>query len=195
MDLLVGLGNPGRSYANTRHNAGFLVMDHMAERLRLSFRAGKGEYEVAEGKYDDRRVWLMKPTTFMNHSGVAVREFAQFYKIPVRHILVACDDVALPLGRMRIRPSGSDGGQNGLKSVLYQLNTDQFPRLRVGVGNEDMGRFDLADFVLSAFADEEWPVVRKVVETAADALLCYLEEGMDKAMNRYNRVMLDNPNA
>jgi PTH1 family peptidyl-tRNA hydrolase len=196
MDLLVGLGNPGRSYTKTRHNAGFVVMDYLAQRFRLDFRAGKGEYDVAEWNRDGRRVWVLKPLTYMNNSGIAVREFTQFYKITARHVMVVCDDAALPVGRIRMRTGGSDGGQNGLKSIIYHLNTDEFPRLRIGVANDRMRERDLADFVLSPFDADEAKIMEDVVKTAGEALVDYLDRGIDYAMNRYNRLMLnENPNS
>ena len=129
---------------------------------------------------------LVKPTTFMNNSGVAVREVAQFYKIHARHILIICDDAALPLGRIRLREKGSDGGQNGLKSVIYHLNTDEFPRLRLGIGNEMMSKMALHDFVLSRFTDEEETVLQRTIDLSHKAAIEFLQFGIDKAMNRYN---------
>ena len=184
--LLVCLGNPGDQYEHTRHNVGFLVADELAERShvpvqRLKFRALTNTVTIG-----DRKVLLMKPVTYMNLSGEAVREAAAFYKIPPEHILVVSDEVALAPGKLRVRRSGSAGGHNGLKNIIAHLGTDQFPRIRVGVGQKPHPDYDMADWVLGKFQGEDKKAVEAAVKKAADAAECLIREGVDKAMNQYN---------
>ena len=184
--LLVCLGNPGDQYENTRHNAGFMVADELAERhnipvQRLKFRALTNTVTIG-----DRKVLLMKPVTYMNLSGEAVHEAAAFYKIPPEHILVVSDEVALAPGKLRVRRSGSAGGHNGLKNIIAHLGTDQFPRIRVGVGQKPHPDYDMADWVLGKFQGEDKKAVEAAVKRAADAAECLIQEGVDKAMNKYN---------
>ena len=184
--LLVCLGNPGDQYEHTRHNVGFLVADELAERhnipvQRLKFRALTNTVTVG-----DRKVLLMKPVTYMNLSGEAVHEAAAFYKIPPEHILVVSDEVALAPGKLRVRRSGSAGGHNGLKNIIAHLGTDQFPRIRLGVGQKPHPDYDMADWVLGKFQGEDKKAVEAAVKKAADAAECLIREGVDKAMNQYN---------
>lgn len=184
--LLVCLGNPGDQYENTRHNVGFMVADELAERhnipvQRLKFRALTNTVTVG-----DRKVLLMKPVTYMNLSGEAVHEAAAFYKIPPEHILVISDEVALAPGKLRVRRSGSAGGHNGLKNIIAHLGTDQFPRIRLGVGQKPHPDYDMADWVLSKFAGEDLKTITEAIRKAADAVECLIQEGPDKAMNRFN---------
>ena len=184
--LLVCLGNPGDQYENTRHNAGFMVADELAERhnipvQRLKFRALTNTVTIG-----DEKVLLMKPVTYMNLSGEAVHEAAAFYKIPPEHILVVSDEVALAPGKLRVRRSGSAGGHNGLKNIIAHLGTDQFPRIRVGVGQKPHPDYDMADWVLGKFQGEDKKAVEASVKRAADAAECLIREGVDKAMNQYN---------
>lgn len=184
--LLVCLGNPGDQYENTRHNAGFMVADELADRhnipvQRLKFRALTNTITVG-----DQKVLLMKPVTYMNLSGEAVHEAAAFYKIPPEHILVVSDEVALAPGKLRVRRSGSAGGHNGLKNIIAHLGTDQFPRIRVGVGQKPHPDYDMADWVLGKFQGEDKKAVESAVKRAADAAECLIREGVDKAMNKYN---------
>ena len=184
--LLVCLGNPGDQYEHTRHNVGFLVADELAERShvpvqRLKFRALTNTVTIG-----DRKVLLMKPVTYMNLSGEAVREAAAFYKIPPEHILVVSDEVALAPGKLRVRRSGSAGGHNGLKNIIAHLGTDQFPRIRLGVGQKPHPDYDMADWVLGKFQGEDKKAVEAAVKKAADAAECLIREGVDKAMNQYN---------
>ena len=183
--LLVCLGNPGDQYENTRHNVGFQVADAVAERhnvpiQRLKFRALTNTITVGE-----KKVLLMKPVTYMNLSGEAVHE-AAFYKVPPERILVVSDEVALAPGKIRVRRSGSAGGHNGLKNIIAHLGTDQFPRIRVGVGQKPHPDYDMADWVLGKFQGEDKKAVEEAVKRAADAAECLIQEGVDKAMNRYN---------
>ncbi|KAB2879827.1 aminoacyl-tRNA hydrolase [bacterium] len=187
MKLIVGLGNPGSRYERTRHNAGFMVIDKLTNALGISLRAGKGEYAIGDGNHAGERVWLMKPTTYMNNSGMAVREVVQFHKLALQDILIICDDAALPVGKIRLRKSGSDGGQNGLKSVIFHLNSDQFPRLRVGIANDLMQKMDLADFVLSRFDASEIDTLHEMTEHAKNAALEFIQTGdIELCMNKYN---------
>ena len=184
--LIVFLGNPGQRYAFTRHNAGFLTADEMEKLLnvridRLRFRALTATAEIAGEK-----VLLMKPQTFMNLSGEAVGQAARFYKIPPEHVLVVSDEVSLPVGSIRIRLKGSAGGHNGLKSVISHLGTDAFPRVRLGVGAAPTSEYDMADWVLSTFRNEDAETIRAAAEQAAKACVCFIEKGPDKAMTQFN---------
>lgn len=163
--IVVGLGNPGGEYAGTRHNAGFLAIDYLAERLGVAIDRAKYRALVAEATVGERRVLLMKPQTFMNLSGEAVREAAAFYHVAPENVIVIYDDVTLDIGRLRVRGKGSDGGHNGMKSIIYQLKSDAFPRVRVGVGKKPHPDFDLADFVLSAFTAEEVKALTATFDT------------------------------
>ena len=184
--LLVCLGNPGDQYENTRHNIGFMVADELGERhnipiQRLKFRALTNTITVG-----DEKVLLMKPVTYMNLSGEAVHEAAAFYKIPPERVLVISDEVSLAPGKIRVRRSGSAGGHNGLKNIISHLGTDQFPRIRLGVGQKPHPDYDMADWVLGKFQGEDKKAVEEAVKRAADAAECLIREGVDKAMNRYN---------
>ena len=186
MYLIAGLGNPDRQYEGTRHNVGFRVADELAERAgvpvqRLKYRALTGQAEIGGA-----RVLLMKPVTFMNLSGEAVRPAADFYKVPADHILVLSDDVSLPVGKLRIRRGGSAGGHNGLKNIIQHLGTDQFPRVKVGVGEKPHPDYDMADWVLGKFQGEDRKAIDQAVQRAADAVECLLREGPERAMSRFN---------
>ncbi len=184
--LVVGLGNPGGQYENTRHNAGFLTADELARRGRFAIQRLKFKALTAAVEISGQGVLMMKPTTFMNLSGEAVGEAARFYKIPPDHVLVISDDVSLPLGKLRIRTGGSAGGHNGLKSIIQHLGADQFPRVKVGVGEKPHPDYDMADWVLGKFQGEDKKVMDEAVKRAADAVECYLKDGPQKAMNRFN---------
>ena len=184
--LVVGLGNPGDKYENTRHNVGFLTIDRIAEEQRvpvqkLKYRALTNTVELGGAK-----VLLMKPVTYMHLSGEAVGEAARFYKIPPDHVLVISDDVSLPLGKLRIRKGGSAGGHNGLKNIIQHLGTDQFPRVKVGVGEKPHPDYDMADWVLSKFTGEDLKAITAAIDKAAQAAACLIAEGPDKAMNKFN---------
>jgi PTH1 family peptidyl-tRNA hydrolase len=185
LSLIVGLGNIGRQYDHTRHNVGFDVVDGLARRANVRFRKGRFKAEEADIIIDGRRILLLKPTTLMNLSGEAVVAAARYYKVPPARILVVCDDVNLPLGRLRIRAQGSDGGHNGLWSLIHRLGTQEFPRLRIGVGAKPE-EMDMADYVLSRFTSAERTTIADAVERAMDAAESWVREGTEAAMNRWN---------
>lgn len=184
--LVVGLGNPGEKYENTRHNVGFLTVDELAERARVPVQKLKHRALTNTLEVGGVKVLLMKPVTYMNLSGEAVRQAVDFYKIPPERVLVVSDDTALAVGRLRIRKGGSAGGHNGLKNIIQHLGTDQFPRVRVGVGEKPHPDYDMADWVLGKFQGEDKKAIDGAVKRAADAVECLLKEGPDRAMNRFN---------
>lgn len=190
MKLVVGLGNPGVRYDGTRHNVGFEVIDRLVRRHRLTLRLWKTLAETADWRVSggdaDQRVLLVKPLTFMNLSGNALVQLVGYYKVELVDTLVVCDDVNLPLGRLRARPGGSAGGNNGLRSVTASLGTDEYARLRIGVGRGDERR-DLADHVLSRFSPEEQPGIESAIDRAADAVETWVEDGVARVMNTFNR--------
>lgn len=184
--LIVGLGNPGREYETTRHNAGFLAIDCLAQKLGVKVDRLKFKSLCGDAMIDGRRVLLMKPSTFMNNSGEAVREAMQFYKIPVERVLVIYDDISLDVGSLRIRRKGSDGGHNGIKSILYHMGADTFPRIKIGVGKKPHPDYNLADWVLGRFSKEDGAALEKVLNSAAAAAQLIVAEQTDKAMNLYS---------
>jgi PTH1 family peptidyl-tRNA hydrolase len=186
--LVAGLGNPGRQYKNTRHNIGFLVIDRLAERLGLSFGRVQLRALVSDGRYLGYRLILAKPQTYMNDSGQAVGALARFYKIPLENLIVAHDDVDLPFGTLRIRPGGSSAGQKGIASIITSLGTQDFPRLRMGVGRPP-GSKAAAAYVLQEFSRSDSQLLPEVLDQAADALLTFVTDGLEKAMNRYNGIV------
>lgn len=192
MKLITGLGNPGRQYKDTRHNAGFMVLDQAADKWDFKFRPGKGDYVWSEHSISGERVIFLKPTTYMNLSGTAVQDVVSYYKIDLADLLVVCDDVSLPLGKIRARKDGSDGGQKGLRSIIYQLNNDQIARLRLGIGRETP--MDLSDFVLSRFSNEEGAQLKKVIHTAVSAVSDFITQGIDYVMNQYNGIFIQPEN-
>ena len=186
MKLVAGLGNPGPRYRGTRHNVGFDVLDRLAERHGLTFEAAPADGLTARWRTGDG-VLLAKPLTFMNLSGEAVAALCRYYRIPVDDVLIVCDDVNLPVGRLRARASGSDGGHNGLKSVAHQLGTTRYARLRIGVGRGDERR-DLAGHVLARFEPDEQTGVEDAIARSADAVELWVAQGLAPVMNTYNRV-------
>ncbi len=180
--LIVGLGNPGDKYLHTRHNAGFLMMDYLSQRANIRVDRAKFHALVGDGTIAGRRVLLLKPQTFMNLSGDAVAEAASFYKLAPENILVFSDDVSLDVGRVRMRQKGSDGGQKGLRSITRRLGTQDFPRIKFGVGAKPHPDYDMADWVLSEFRKEEQTALFSCFERAYDALLPYLAGETDKAV-------------
>ncbi len=184
--LIVGLGNPGDKYEFTRHNAGFMCVDFLAD--KLDFKINKLKYKslLADVDIKGHRCLIMKPQTFMNNSGEAVRDAAQFYKIPPENVIVIYDDISLDVGKIRVRRKGSDGGHNGIKSIIYHLNSDNFPRIKVGVGKKPAEWEDLADWVLSRFTNDELKILHDVAEKVCKNLPLMLDGDIDKAMNRMN---------
>ena len=184
--LIVGLGNPGDKYDGTRHNAGFLAVDALADQGRFAVTRMKFKALTAQVEVGGQGALVMKPTTYMNLSGEAVGEAARFYHIPPANVLVISDDVDLPLGKLRIRTGGSAGGHNGLKSIIQHLGTDQFPRIKIGVGGKPLPDYDMADWVLGKLRGEDRKVLDEAAERAAEAAACLLKDGAQKAMNRFN---------
>ena len=184
MKLVIGLGNPGTKYQGTRHNIGFELVDRLARGGRGATFARKFEAQLAEIEIDYHRVLLLKPETFMNLSGRSVGQAVRFYKIEPPDILVVCDDLALPVGKMRIRSGGSDGGQKGLRDIAAHLGTDQFPRLRIGIGEQ--GDQDASNYVLSRFRSPERALVDDTLILATQAVAVWVTQGIDQAMNRFN---------
>lgn len=184
--LIVGLGNPGKEYENTRHNAGFICMDALSKKLGVAVNKSKYKALIAETMIADKRVLLMLPQTYMNASGEAVAAAASFYKIPPQQILVISDDISLDVGKMRVRRKGSHGGQKGLKSISEQLGSTDFPRIKVGVGQKPRPDYDLAAWVLSNFSAEERKTIAEVAENSIDACRLIVSGKTDEAMNRFN---------
>ena len=181
--LLVGLGNPGNQYAATRHNMGFLALDGLADREGFRFNKLRFRAWTAQWKVGDQQVLVMKPQTYMNLSGESVGEAARFYKIPADHVIVISDDISLPLGKLRVRGSGSAGGHNGLKNIIAHLGTDAFPRVKVGVGAPE---HDIVDWVIGPFTANERKVIDGVLDRALGAAECIITDGVSAAQNRYN---------
>jgi PTH1 family peptidyl-tRNA hydrolase len=192
MQFIIGLGNPESRYDGTRHNVGFAIVDRLAERLKVAFRPGRGEFLLAEGVYRGSPLGLMKPLTYMNESGIAVAEIREQFGAAVDELLIVCDDFQLPLGRLRLRLSGSDGGHNGLYSIIYHLQSEDFPRLRCGIGPAHplAENTSMAEFVLDAFTEDERPVVVDMVNRAEDACLSVVVDGPEKTMNKINGPVL-----
>lgn len=184
--LVVGLGNPGKKYENNRHNTGFRVMDALCSKHSVRCDRSKFHALTGEAVLGGHRCLLMKPQTFMNASGDAVAEAADFYKIPPEHVLVIFDDISLPVGALRIRPKGSAGGQNGVKSIITMMGSEQFPRIKVGVGAKPHPDYDLADWVLSNVTEEELPAMNDAVERAVLAVSELIANGVPAAMQKYN---------
>ena len=184
--LIVGLGNPGKNYEFTRHNAGFLTLDHIASELDTEINNFKNNALVADVVINNHRCLLVKPQTFMNNSGTAVRDIAKFYKIPPEKIIVVFDDISLPCGKLRIRRKGTDGGHNGIKSIIYHLNSDHFPRIKIGVGAKPNPEYDLADWVLSKFGKDDTEQLKAAITKATEVLPFILDGEIDKAMNKAN---------
>lgn len=188
MEVVFGLGNPGIRYRSTRHNIGFILLDYIIKDLGIPFRPGKGDYYFCELDLRGHKVLLVKPTTYMNNSGAAVGQVMEYFSVREDEILVVYDDFHLQLGVLRFRRKGSDGGHNGIKSIIAHLGTQNFNRLRIGIG----GDFDDSiDFVLSSFGKDEQQKLELVLKHASDGIKIWLDEGIDRAMNEYNRNFLD----
>lgn len=185
--IVVGLGNPGFEYEETRHNVGFMVVEEVSTRLGCMWKPGKGEYLFAQSSVGGKKLILVKPLTYMNNSGSAVVEVLERFPMPIANVLAVVDDVALDLGRIRIRTKGSDGGHNGLRSIIYFLNSDEFPRIRCGIRGAAMpAKRGMADFVLSPFEHDEKEAVERMIARAADAVEECARSGIARAMNVYN---------
>ena len=185
MVLIIGLGNPGSKYAGTRHNIGFSAVTALADAYGIDMKTKECKGVTGTGVIEGVKVKLVQPQTFMNLSGECVRALTDFYKVPLEDILVICDEISLPPGKIRIRPKGSAGGHNGMKSIIAQLGTSVFPRLRIGVGEKPVG-WDLADHVLAHFPKEDEEAVRESLKKTVDAVRCILSDGIAEAMNRFN---------
>ena len=184
--LVVGLGNPGVKYESTRHNMGFLVVDKLAQNEKLKFNKLRFKAWTATWEVGGEKVLLMKPQTYMNLSGEAVGQAARVYKIPADHVLVISDDISLPAGKLRIRAGGSAGGHNGLKNIIQHLGTDRFPRIKVGVGSPQQAEHDIADWVTGKPMGEDQKVIIEALDKAVAAIPVLIEQGVDRAMNRFN---------
>lgn len=185
MKVVIGLGNPGKKYEGTRHNIGFVLLQELSRRLSADKSKHKFEADIAEATRNGERILLVAPQTYMNLSGRSVRQVVDFYQVPLADLLVTCDDINLPLGRIRLRSSGSSGGQKGLENIIQQLGTQDFSRLRLGVDAPPEG-MDSADFVLSRFGKRDAAEIEQSVKTAADAAETWMEQGIDAAMNQFN---------
>lgn len=185
--LIVGLGNPGKKYEGTRHNAGFAALEALAESLHVKVDRVRFKSFCAQADLDGQRVLLMMPQTFMNLSGEAVREAMQFYKLPPERVLVLFDDISLPVGTIRIRRKGSAGGQKGMASIIALCGSDQFPRVKIGIGEKPHPDYDLADWVLSRFTKEEAPRLLDAAKNAAEAARLIAAGKVDEAMNRFSK--------
>lgn len=181
--LIVGLGNPGSEYHNTRHNVGFMAIDTISKKHHIPIRTNRNQAHIGEGQINGHKVILAKPMTYMNLSGAAVKGLMRRFQIAPSELLVIYDDAALPLGRLRIRPGGSAGGHNGIKSIINSIGTQDFPRIRIGIGSTDR---DLIDHVLSKFQHSELMVIYNAIDKAIEAVEVILDQGLEAAMNRFN---------
>ena len=184
--LVVCLGNPGPRYAGTRHNAGFMTADALAKKLNIRIDRARFQALTGRAEIGGESVLVMKPQTYMNLSGEAAAEAARFYKIPPERVLVVSDETALPIGKLRVRAKGSAGGHNGLKNLIACLGTDEFPRIRLGVGAPPHEDYPMIDWVLSAFKDQDTKDIAAAAGRAADAVISYITDGPEKTMNRFN---------
>ena len=183
--LIVGLGNPVLAYRHNRHNVGFMVVDTLADKLEIPLKRVKFKAQIGNGKLGDIPIIIAKPLTFMNNSGEAVAPLVRYFKVPLERLLVIHDDMDLPLGTLRMRPSGSSAGHNGMLSIFDKLGTNAIPRLRVGIGRPP-GRMDPADYVLQDFSRSEEELLNMVITQACEAALAFITTGLEKAMNTYN---------
>lgn len=191
MKLIVGLGNPGSKYTLTRHNIGFIISDYFANYCNLKFTEGKGDWFQCSARLEGCDFYIIKPTTFMNNSGNAVYDFILKNDISISDILIIYDDIHIPLGTIRIRMKGSDGGHNGISSIIYKLNTLEFPRMRIGIGRDKPVKKDeYTDFVLSNFEADELDNIKTLLPVYKDCITAYIREGLRAAMNKYNKNFL-----
>ncbi len=189
MRAVIGLGNPGKKYEFTRHNVGFLVLDKMAEKFNLNFKTSAFYYQFAEGQLEDSSKFiLVKPTTFMNMSGLAVKDFLETYKLNLDEIIIIFDDLNIEAGRIKIRKCGGDGGHNGIRSIISSLGSDQFPRIRFGIGNKsEKGR--MIDYVLSEFSDKELLLIAPMVSMTIDVVEKFISNGIQPMLDYYSRII------
>lgn len=185
MSVIVGLGNPGSKYAGTRHNVGFDFLDRFSKTVSIQVGPGKGSYYSGTGVYRRNKLILVKPATYMNLSGDAVQQVLHYYKIAPEQCLVCYDDLDIPIGKIRLRPGGSAGGHNGIKDIIQKLGTHNFPRLRIGIGN-DYSKGQQVNYVLSRFSNKEKKIIDETLDTATDAALRFVTDGIDAAMNAFN---------
>lgn len=185
MYAVIGLGNPGREYENTRHNIGFNTVDLLADRNGIDINKIKFKSVYGKGRIGNESVLLLKPQTYMNNSGISVLELCKYYKIPIENILVVVDDIDIDFGTVRIKRKGSAGTHNGLKSIIYHLQRDDFPRIKIGIGSPP-SEWDLADFVLSRFQNKEEKIIIESIEVACESIETIIKEDIDKAMNKFN---------
>lgn len=183
--LLIGLGNPGREYRDSRHNVGFMLIDRLIVRLNARGLKVQSKAIVTSATYEEHKLILAKPQTYMNLSGQSAQGLLHFYKLPIENMLVAHDDLDIPFGTIRIRPGGGPGGQKGMASTIEQLGTKDFPRLRIGIGRPP-GRMNPSDYVLQSFSRDETKILSEIVDRAVDAALTFVVDGLNKAMNKYN---------
>jgi PTH1 family peptidyl-tRNA hydrolase len=183
--LIAGLGNPGRNFEHNRHNVGFMLLNHIAVRLGENFSRVESKALVAKSSYLGERVILIKPQSFMNNSGAPISSLVRFYRVSLDNLLVAYDDVDLPLGTLRLRPSGGSAGQKGMQSIIERLGTEEIPRLRIGTGRPP-GRMEAADYVLQDFPANEMDLLKETLERAVEAVLTFMQYGVEPAMNAYN---------
>jgi len=186
--VICGLGNPGRRYRLTRHNIGFVFLDYIQNQLKISLKPGKGEYNYCETELKDQPLLLIQPLTYMNLSGVAVNQTLEYFKLNPNDLLIVYDDFHLPFGELRFRKKGSSGGHNGIDSIIYHLQTEIFARLKIGIGNEFE---DSVDFVLSKFNMWEKNQIELLMSSAYEAVIVWLTQGIDRAMNKFNRKVID----
>lgn len=184
--VVVGLGNPGDKYNNTRHNVGFMAIDKIAKQLDVCMNINKFESICGKAIVDDKKILLVKPQTYMNESGRALEKIISFYKLSVSNIIVIADDISLDVGKIRLKRRGSHGGHNGIKSIINYCNSENFPRIKIGVGSKPSPKWDLADWVLSKFSSEDIDKVNNSVNNVLDALEMTLKYGIDSAMNKFN---------
>jgi PTH1 family peptidyl-tRNA hydrolase len=185
MPLIVGLGNIGKEYHATRHNVGFELIDLLSDSMSVTLSKGNGPYFYGKGRYKGQTIVLVKPTTYMNKSGSAVRHACSYFKEPLDQTLICYDDLNLEVGQLRLRPGGSAGGHNGISDIIEKVGTKDFPRLRIGIGN-DFPRGRQVDYVLSPFDTKQRPLINEALERAEDAVFCFAREGINQAMNQFN---------
>lgn len=188
MLALIGLGNPGQRYINTRHNIGYLVVDQLSAFDKIPFKAGKGDYYYKNMILDGESILIVKPTTFMNRSGIAVGQILDYFPVSAEDLLIVCDDYNLPFGTFRFRKKGTHGGHNGLKSIIYHLQTEEFYRFRIGIGNAFS---DAVDYVLKKFNKEERKYLDDLLPISTDAIRLLMAQGIDVTMNKYNRSFME----